>query len=805
MRWLVAPLAWTLLLGCGESTDDAPPAPDAGTADAGPIGDAGFAYEITVRPPTPPDAPSEPDLAPCPTGWREVARPDAPNLCDPWPASGHQRCGPGEAHFAGTPGCARIGTPCPAGEFITAIPGGRSALYVRASSTAPGGDGSLGSPFTSINQAIATAAPGDAVVLGKGRFDEAVRLDKNVLLLGSCVEETMVVTATRSDDEAVIEISSDAAFSNLTIGGGSRMGIRVTAGRLEASSFAVVGARKVGLRVEGGEAIVENLLIRGTTAAPDGGFGFGRGIHVLGGGRVEVTNALLLENREIGIAVRDPTATPSRFADVAVIETQLQAPFDTGRGVNLSEMSDVSFDRVVIEANHDVGLAMSYGARLDVRDMVIRDTRPNSSGVFGVGMAVNANAEVMGARVYIGGSRTAGLAIGSDPNELASVRLSDLVVEDTSGDDAGEFGRGVEVGYGADAELERAWLRNNRVHGLFVDGPGSTLIASDVSVIETHPKASDGTSGWGASATEGALLELTRGLLSMNSNTGASFDGDGTIVRLLDVAVEDVVGPCGRGLNAQNGAHLEVTRGSIARNGEVGLVAHDPDTLVELTDVRIEQTRPTASGLLGRGAGAQLGAQLTLTRVAIVENRESGLFAHDDGTVVTLTDVLLKDTESQEVTGTFGRGLNVQGGAIVSGSRVRFENNREGALVVQQADSSVALADVAVIGTRQRTCATSGCAGQGAGSGIIVRAGAAAAIERFLIAENFVTGVQLFDGGTIDLDDGDIVGHPVGVNVQTTGFDEGRVRTGVRYVDNDIAVNGAGLFVPTEEASPIPE
>src|SRR5262245_17734248 len=145
------------LFGCGK--DFPRSGVDAGTEDAGP----GFE----------PDPPAAPGFVPCPDGWREVADPGSPGLvtCDPWPESGPEDCtAPDEAHFPGEPGCRRVGTACPAGDWAEDIPGGSTVLYVRAG--AAGGDGSLALPFGSVGAAVA-AAPDDAVIaISKGTFNE---------------------------------------------------------------------------------------------------------------------------------------------------------------------------------------------------------------------------------------------------------------------------------------------------------------------------------------------------------------------------------------------------------------------------------------------------------------------------------------------------------------------------------------------------------------------------------------------------------------------------------------------------------
>ncbi|MCC7540709.1 MAG: hypothetical protein IT379_31120, partial [Deltaproteobacteria bacterium] len=54
----------------------------------------------------------------------------------------------------------------------------------------------------------------------------------------------------------------------------------------------------------------------------------------------------------------------------------------------------------------------------------------------------------------------------------------------------------------------------------------------------------------------------------------------------------------------------------------------------------------------------------------------------------------------------------------------------------------------------------------------------------------------LTSGGTIDLHGGLVSGHPVGFAVFTEGFDRGRLRDDVRYVDNEADIQARELEVP---------
>src|SRR5687767_7702175 len=109
--------------------------PDAGLPDA--------EIMITIA------APAPPVFTPCPAGWREVEGGDV-TVCDPWPATGRvSTCAADEAHFPGEPGCARIGTACPAGDWPEGLPAGASILHVRPGAPA-GGDGSQAAPYATI-------------------------------------------------------------------------------------------------------------------------------------------------------------------------------------------------------------------------------------------------------------------------------------------------------------------------------------------------------------------------------------------------------------------------------------------------------------------------------------------------------------------------------------------------------------------------------------------------------------------------------------------------------------------------------
>src|SRR5688500_15689761 len=111
MRRLGAVLGLAVLLcACGGEEDDPrqPPA-DAGPPDTGPV-------DIPWLESGDPPIAASPEHA-CPEGFSHELTDTGIVSCRPWPAGGPAACTGAEAHFPGEPGCARIGTACPAGDF----------------------------------------------------------------------------------------------------------------------------------------------------------------------------------------------------------------------------------------------------------------------------------------------------------------------------------------------------------------------------------------------------------------------------------------------------------------------------------------------------------------------------------------------------------------------------------------------------------------------------------------------------------------------------------------------------------------
>jgi hypothetical protein len=163
---------------------------------------------------------------------------------------------------------------------------------------------------------------------------------------------------------------------------------------------------------------------------------------------------------------------------------------------------------------------------------------------------------------------------------------------------------------------------------------------------------------------------------------------------------------------------------------------------------------------------------------------------------LTVDEVAVRDTDSQEVDGLSGRGLNVQVGSSLTGSRLVLERNREVGLFVAVEGASATLEDVRIVDTTNHRCAESpACAEPSFGMGLGVYGGAVATLTSFEITRSEVCGVQLANA-MVDLHHGTVREGAIGACVQVDGYDLGRLQDDVTYVDNGTNLDATSLPVP---------
>ncbi len=500
-----------LLAGCGEG--DKPTVH--GDADAGVDGGLDASVEATA-----PDPPEPPVLTPCPAGWREVADDDDPEVrtCDPWPAAGPDECADDEAHFPGSPGCARLGTACPAGAFADDLPAG-NVVHVDPSAAA-GGNGSFAAPYRSIAEGVAAAPDGAVVALAKGTHAGGVEIRRGLTLWGACVAETTIVGVAGA---AAVPVGGGATIRNLRVAGGS-IGLRAD-GAATASSLRVEGASEIDVQVTTGASLVATEVVIAESE------GYGMDV----AGEASVSRLVVLHVRGSGIRIPGGTIDARQ---VAVRATRALSAGGVGWGIEAFGATRALLQQCAIEETVGAGVfASGADTSVTLRDSLVRGTLWQDggfpSGVSGMGIDARSGVSVALERVWIHGNKQDGIRT----IEGSGVTATDVVVSDTETETFfGTEGYGIAVATGAAVESLRVAVLRNRGAGIVVADEGSALRGSDLRVVSTGPSQRGGTSfddGYGIQIYHRGSVDLERLVALRNRRAGiAVFDASGTLRHL---------------------------------------------------------------------------------------------------------------------------------------------------------------------------------------------------------------------------------------------------------------------------------
>jgi len=765
-------ILWALA-GCGGrdgARADAAADPDAGS-DASP-------YEPVS--PVPPEAPAEaapPELVPCAAGWAEVAGDVA--YCDPFPGD-DAACAADEARFAGSAGCERVGTSCPAGEWADGLPGA-GVLYVRAG--AIGGDGTVASPFGRIADAIAAAADGDVIALSKGVFDEAIFLSSPITIRGACVGETAIAPVAPTWSAVWIDGRGGAAIENLSIHAEGE-GIYLTHPEAEVRIDSVVIADVLGVAIQTtvGSAVLTDVVVR-DVGSVDGGHG-GFGIQNADGFALTLERVVIERPRTVGVFSTVGATTVARDFAIVDVRTEELSGLD-GIAMYVDQGASLTLERAAIVASHTLGVAAwGIGARVDATDLFVQDVLAPGDGRDTIGIEVAAGASASVARASVRGARGVGIFVG---DEGSSLEAADVFVDGAV--PAGETRRyGIGVLGSSVAAMDRVWVQASAGYGIVVDG--ATLDASDVTSIGTVTDVELDGAPSGIVSLFGADTTIERAQIVGAEGTGLGVES--AILDASDVVVRDVEAEpaqmLGHGVALKDG---EVSLARIEVDGcrTIGLAATAGTTL-DATDVSIHGTRERAlDGILGFGLGVA-GSSVTMERASIEENHMAGVFAI--ASTLDATDLSVDRTLSQSASGTDGFGIVVVQGVQATLSRAAVRENRGAGVAVY--GSILGATDLLVEGTGRVDCAADGCAG--GGIGVVTVDGSTGDVRGFRVSDSALCGIQIARGGGLDFHEGVVARNPIGANVQDPAFDPSRLQDGVLFFDNDQTIDSTALPIP---------
>ncbi len=304
------------------------------------------------------------------------------------------------------------------------------------------------------------------------------------------------------------------------------------------------------------------------------------------------------------------------------------------------------------------------------------------------------------------------------------------------------------------------------VKHLRVQGSGVGLqVEGALATVDVSGVLFDGVSGYGISAVRGGRAVLHD-------------------VVIRNTAPLSVVP--GRGLEIALAGVVEGTRVIVDGSPEVGVHVTGAGSRATLTDSAITNSGG-GSSLTGYGARVEVGGTAQFTRVMVAGNQDEGVSASDG--VITLTDVVVRDTRPNVTNGRFGDGLAVHGGSI-TGTRVRLDANSHSGAVAVGSTSRITLVDASISDTKVDRL--------NLGLGVLVSAGGQLSVTRGVLRRTSALGAGAADPGSrLTLDDvvvEDTRIAPTRTSAAASGGDGIGARDGASLTLHRVAVRRAHSF-----------
>lgn len=273
-------------------------------------------------------------------------------------------------------------------------------------------------------------------------------------------------------------------------------------------------------------------------------------------------------------------------------------------------------------------------------------------------------------------------------------------------------------------------------------GNHASVTGHDVVVRRTRMSPATGTGGRAINAEYGAQVSLQRVVLEDNAENAVSVAEPGSKVSLTDGAIRGTTaradGAMGRAATLRNQAELNLTRVVVEQNQEAALLV-GASSVLHLTDVLVRDTRSsTNSNDGGNGLVVEDSSVATLTRCAFLRNRALGLAVRSRG-ALTASHLVVLDTAVEAATGVDGAGLDGRELGRVTIDHAFFARNHSAALSLTGATG--VLTDVELRSTTRSDA-------DDASSGLQLRLGAAATVQRVRVSQSARVGVLVSDATT---------------------------------------------------------
>ena len=205
--------------------------------------------------------------------------------------------------------------------------------------------------------------------------------------------------------------------------------------------------------------------------------------------------------------------------------------------------------------------------------------------------------------------------------------------------------------------------------------------------------------------------------------------------RVDHIVIEDTQtkndGTAGQGIRAQLGSELYLSQAFLNGNRDVGLGVASEGSSVTAEQVVVLDTQSRLNGTFGRGVEVISGAILTLTGAFLDGNMGLGMTIGEPGSRVTASHIVIQDSGKD---GLDGRGINIQAGALLNLSHAVLNGNRYVGIIAEGVGTQVEASHTVVENT------LSDVSGKG-GSGMGAQDGANMVLSQVLLEQNTYLGM----------------------------------------------------------------
>ena len=470
--------------------------------------------------------------------------------------------------------------------------------------------GTTENPYTTLTGAVTAASDDDVILLSKGKFNESVKIDKNLTIIGSCVKNT-VVEATGPHEGMyagtfIIENDVNLVLKNLRISG-SQNGIFINSENayVEVDGIWVHEATRYGILILKGRLVANKILVDSTQLADDGTRGRGLGM-ALGYYDVTIKNSIFENNYDYGIKAARANNSQEPLGKILLeniivrgTKQRTSSQVD-GRGLNVTNGPEIKIKKSLFDNNFEFGIAIEgEGTTAIIEDTIVQNTNANVlDGTLGAGMKLANQATVTLKRCLIKNNTSSGIiSVSQGDYEKTNLTIQDTIVLNTNSQNSDQTkGFGIEVQNKVNLTASRLLIEKNRSVGLIIFGDDISADVTDIIVRETLPEEKEPQLfGWGMFLEGEIDLTIEGGLVENNYDNGIVIDGDLTKISADSLIVQNTkskknVFIGGRGVNIQNSQNIDLKNTYINNNHDVGLFL-SANSFVNLNNVEINNTK----------------------------------------------------------------------------------------------------------------------------------------------------------------------------------------------------------------------